>query len=252
MSRRTPPDRVNEVARAAWKVFIEKGYRRTLMTDIGAELKLSHAMLYRCVDSKEALFELAMHYAMDPASVATLHVPVPSPAPGHTLQLLQQWARKNVTFPVLRAALAREDVEDGTAELLEIIDERYAFVERNRRLLALIERSALDLPELHALYYKKLRRNDIRQLSQYLERRINAGLLSEVSDIQVATRFIVETIAWFAWHRKADPDSASIQDEQARKTVRELLAAAFAPERRRRAVRPQAAARNMAGVSRVG
>jgi AcrR family transcriptional regulator len=252
MSRRTPPDRVNEVARAAWKVFIEKGYRRTLMTDIGAELKLSHAMLYHCVDSKEALFELAMHYAMDPASVSALRVPLPSPPPGHTLQLLQQWAKKNVTFPVLRAALARDDVKDGTSEFLEIIDERYAFVERNRRLLALIERSALDLPDLHALYYKKLRRNDIRQLSRYLERRINAGLLGEVSDIQVATRFIVETIAWFAWHRKADPDSASIQDEQARQTVRELLAAAFAPARRRRAVRPAPNADSLANISRAG
>jgi AcrR family transcriptional regulator len=252
VSRRTPPDRVNEVARAAWKVFIEKGYRRTLMTDIGTELNLSHATLYHCVDSKEALFELAMHYAMDPESVSALQVPLPAPAPGHTLQLLQQWARKNVTFPVLHAALAREDVEDGASELLEIIDERYAFVERNRRLLALIERSALDLPELHALYYQKLRRNDIRQLSQYLERRITAGLLGDVSDIQVATRFIVETIAWFAWHRMADPDSASIQDEQARQTVRELLVDAFAPAGWHRAVRPRSATGSIAGVSRAG
>jgi AcrR family transcriptional regulator len=247
MSRRTPPDRINDVARAAWKVFIEKGYRRTLMTDIGAELKLSHAMLYHYVDSKEALFELAMHYAMDPGSVAALTLPLPTPAPGHTLQLLQQWARKNVTFPLLHAALARNDVEDGTGELLEIIDERYAFVERNRRLLALIERSALDLPELHALYYKKLRRADIRQLAQYLERRIKAGHLSEVSDVQVATRFIVETIAWFAWHRKADPDSAAIQDEQARQTVRELLVAAFAPNRRPTSL-PLSTAGTMAGA----
>jgi AcrR family transcriptional regulator len=231
MSRRTPPDRVHDVARAAWRVFIEKGYRRTLMTDIGAEIKLSHAMLYHYVDSKEALFELALHYAVDPDSVRALKTPLPSPAPGHTLQLLKQWAKDNVTFPVLHAALAREDVDDGAQELLEIIDERYAFVEHNRRLLALIERSALDLPDLHALYYKKLRRTDIRRLADYLERRISAGRLREVSDVQVAARFIVETIAWFAWHRKADPDSASIQDEQARQTVRELLVAAFAPAR---------------------
>lgn len=215
------------------------------MTDIGAELKLSHAMLYHYIDSKEALFELAMHYAMDPNSVSTLKMPLPTPPSGHTLQLLKQWAKRNVTFPLLHAALAREDVDDAAAELLEIIDERYAFVERNRRLLALIERSALDLPELHALYYKNLRRTDIRQLAQYLELRIRAGRLREVSDVQVATRFIVETIAWFAWHRKADPDSAAIQDEQARQTVRELLVAAFVPAGPAR--KPRRAVATMAG-----
>jgi AcrR family transcriptional regulator len=229
MSRRTPPDRIYDVARAALTVFVEKGYRRTLMTDIGAELHLSHAMLYHSVDSKEALFELAMHYAMDPASVSGLQVPLPTPAPGHTVQLLQQWARRNMTFPVLRAALAREDVEDGRRELLAIIDEYYAFFERNYRLLALIERSALDLPELHDLYFKKLLRSNFRLLSQYLERRIKAGLLAEVLNIPVAARFIVESVARFGWHRNGNPDSASIQDDAARETVRELLADAFSP-----------------------
>jgi AcrR family transcriptional regulator len=208
------------------------------MTDIGAELHLSHAMLYHSVDSKEALFELAMHYAMDPASVSGLQVPLPTPAPGHTLQLLQQWARKNMTFPVLRAAVAREDVADGQGELLAIIDEYYAFFERNHRLLALIERSALDLPELHDLYFKKIRRSNFRQLSQYLERRISAGLIADVPDIQVAARFIVESVAWFAWHRNGDPDSASIQDDAARQTVRELLAHAFSSTGRQRDRQP--------------
>jgi AcrR family transcriptional regulator len=210
-------------------VFTEKGYRRTLMTDVGAELKLSHAMLYHCVDSKEALFELAMLYAMDPDSVSGLQIPLPTPAPGHTLQLLQQWARKNVTFPLLRAAVASTHVEDAQRELLAIIDEHYEFVERYRRLLALIERSAIDLPELFDLYFKKLRRNLFRQYSQYLERRIEAGLLREVPDVQVAARFIAETISWFAWHRHNDPDSATIRDDVARRTVRVLLVEAFAP-----------------------
>ena len=34
MPRQTPPGRVRDIARAACEVFIEKGYRRTLMTDV--------------------------------------------------------------------------------------------------------------------------------------------------------------------------------------------------------------------------
>jgi Tetracyclin repressor-like, C-terminal domain len=125
--------------------------------------------------------------------------------------------------------VASTHVEDVQRELLSIIDEHYEFVERNRRLLALIERSVLDLPELFDLYFKKLRRTLFRQYSQYLERRIEAGVLREVPDVQVAARFIAETIAWFAWHRHDDPDSATIRDDMARQTVRVLLVEAFAP-----------------------
>jgi AcrR family transcriptional regulator len=49
MPRRTPPNRLADIAEAARKVFTEKGYRRTLMTDVGKELGLSHALLYRFV-----------------------------------------------------------------------------------------------------------------------------------------------------------------------------------------------------------
>ena len=43
MPRRTPPNRVTDIARAACRVFIAKGYHRALMTDVGRNLGLSHA-----------------------------------------------------------------------------------------------------------------------------------------------------------------------------------------------------------------
>lgn len=200
------------------------------MTDVGAQLELSHALLYRYVESKEALFELALRYAMDPETVSTLEVPLPTPPPGHTLDLVKKWARERAALPLLSAALATRRSKDVGREFGEIIDERYQFIERNRRLLALIERSALDLPDLHAFYFGEGRRTQIRQLADYLERRIRSGDLRAVSDVEVAARFIVESVAWFAWHRKADPDSAMIGDDQAYQTTKELLLAAFVPE----------------------
>lgn len=227
MTRQTPPGRVRDVARAAGDVFIEKGYRRTLMTDVGARLELSHALLYRYVESKEALFQLALVYAIDEQAISTIDVPVATPSPGQTLALLKTWARENTAFPVLSAALSRSHPRDGVEELLGIIDERYFFIERNSRVLALIERSALDVPELYTFYFTKGRQNQIKQLTQYLQRRIDSEDFRDVSDINVAARFITESISWFAWHRKSDPDSAMLDDEQAHKTVRELLVAAF-------------------------
>jgi AcrR family transcriptional regulator len=230
MVRRTPPNRVRDVAQAACSVFIEKGYRRALMTDVGARLGLSHAVLYRYVESKEALFELAMTYSMDPDTISALRIPLPTPVPGHTLDTLRKWAKLGAKFPVLAAALARPEPADIRQEFVDIIDERYAFISANRRLLALIERSALDLPDLHDLFFRKIRRQDIKRLSGYLDMRITSGALRPASDSDLAARFVMESIAWFAWHRHADADPPAIDEKQARDAVRELLVAAFVPE----------------------
>lgn len=225
--RRTPPDRVTDIARAACRVFIEKGYQRALMTDVGRSLGLSHALLYRYVEGKEALFHLALLYATDPAALTGLAIPMPAPPPGQTLAVIDGWLAGNVVYPVLAAALERDQCADVRGELAGIVDERYAVAERHRRLLALIERSATDLPELHTLYFVRSRRDQIAELARYLQRRIESGVLRPVPDVATAARFIVETIAWFAWHRTGDPDSAMISDEQARETVRYLVVAAF-------------------------
>ena len=228
MPRQTPPGRLQNVAGAACRVFIEKGYRRALLADVGKDLGLSHGVLYRYVESKEALFELALVYATDPGALVALTVPLQAPPKGRVLELVKAWAADQGRFPVLSAA-GGDSAGDPAKELAGIIDECYAFVERNRRLLALIERSALDIPELRDFYFNELRASYIEQLTGYLRRRTAAGELRPVSDAGVAARFIIESIAWFAWHRKGDPGSDAVPDEQARVTVCELLLAAFVP-----------------------
>jgi AcrR family transcriptional regulator len=63
-----PEGRLHDIARAACEVFIAKGYRATLMTDVAERLNLSHALLYRSVESKEALVELAFRWNVAPAA----------------------------------------------------------------------------------------------------------------------------------------------------------------------------------------
>lgn len=75
-----------------------------------------------------------------------------------------------------------------------------------------------------------MRASYIEQLTGYLSRRTAAGELRPAPDAAVAARFIIESIAWFAWHRIGDPASETISDEQARVTVRDLLLAAFTPD----------------------
>jgi AcrR family transcriptional regulator len=227
---------LQDIASAACRVFIAKGYRRALLTDVARDLGLSHGILYHYVENKEALFELALVYATDPAALTALTVPLPAPPEGRALQRVKAWAADQATFPVLGAA-AGDRAGDPAAELAGIIDECYAFVEGNQRMLALIAGSALDNPELRDFFINELRAPYIAQLTGYLRCRMAAGMLRPARDAAVAARFIIESIAWFGWHRQGDPGLDVIADEQARLTVRDLLLAAFAPAAQSQAAR---------------
>lgn len=197
------------------------------MTDVAARLELNHALLYRYVESKEALLELAVRYAIDPEADLAAEAPLPTPPPGHTVGLLREGFRGRL--PVLRSALEAGPGEDPAAELAAVIDEFYDFVQDNQRLLSLTESLVIDYPELNAEQARDRLRDHISRLAAFLDSRISAGGLRPVPDAGIAARFIIESVAWFAWHRKGDPDAAAIDDEKARHTVRELLLAAFIP-----------------------
>jgi hypothetical protein len=67
-------------------------------------------------------------------------------------------------------------------------------------------------------------------LARYIDRRIAGGYFRPVPDAPTAARFLLESVAWFAWHRRGDPDSAMITDDAARTTVIDLLTASLLKE----------------------
>jgi AcrR family transcriptional regulator len=221
---------VRAIARAACEVFIAKGYRRTLLTDVAERLELSHALFYRYVEGKEALLELAIRYAMDPDADLETVVPVATPQDGHIVGLIRDWLAERATFPELRGALDRGPSGRAAAELAGIIDELYGFVEQNRRLLLLIESLADDFPELGGDSVNRRKRAQTDRLAAFLASRAATGELRPLPDPQIAARFLSESIAWFAQHRQRDADAALLDDRQARASVRQLLLATFVPD----------------------
>ena len=63
----------------------------------------------------------------------------------------------------------------------------------------------------------------MQRLGRYISSRVASGDFRPVPDADVAARFILETVAWFANHRYGDHDGAGIDDEIARATVVELV-----------------------------
>jgi AcrR family transcriptional regulator len=228
MRGRKPLRSLAEVADAAVRVFTDKGFSSAGISDVSAALGLSHGAVYTYVDSKQALLYLALLRALRPEAMTTLRLPVTTPPPADIVALLETW----LTEQTAALTVADTRVHPGRPadeELGDLINALYGFIERHRRVLQLVEQSAADLPDLAQWYFVQQRRATLQHIGEYLCKRIESGQLRPVPDVPAAARFIVETIAWFAMHRHTDADSAMLDDDACRRTVRHLLLAAFLP-----------------------
>lgn len=220
-----------ELVKSATEVFIERGYKGTQMEDIASSLGVAKGTLYIYVESKEALFDLVARCA-DRAQLFERipHLPIPSPKPGTTLAYVRERLRENQQLTALTKAMARKRPAGLREEFEGIVRELYDTIERNRQGIKLLDRSARDLPELAALWFAGARGGLVAALTQYLEREIRRGAMTKVSDVSVAARLIVETVVFWAVHRRWDPHPQIVDDTSARETVIRLLTEGFVKE----------------------
>jgi AcrR family transcriptional regulator len=232
MARTRPPDRFQQLWDAALRVFARKGLRRARMADVAAEMGISPGSLYNHVASKEALFAWLIERAGEPGPVAAPErVPLPEPAPGELERRLRERLDAGFRLPSLEAALAKRRVADARGELEGILREFWELVARTRGPIDVLERSALDLPELFAIYYEGARRAFFARIALYVRRRAGSGHFRPAPDPAVAARFVTESITYFARHRHGDPDPALLPDDASvRERVIPLLVTSLMPD----------------------
>jgi AcrR family transcriptional regulator len=231
VARSRPEGRFQQLRDAGLAVFAAKGLRRARMADVAGAMGVSAGSLYNYVESKEALFHWLVELGGSNAPVvAPATLPIPTPPPGATEAALRAQLSEGMRLPALDQALARRRAGDARAELLGIVRELYERIEKTRGPGAAIERSAIDQPELFALYFAGARRDLFAALSRYVAKRAKSGHFADVGDATVAARFIVESVAWFGRHRFSDPDPELLPDpETVREEVLRRIVASFAP-----------------------
>ena len=126
MPRTIPKERFHDLIEAATAVFLEQGYRRTQMADVAARMGVAKGTVYLYVESKEALFHSVVRHADRTERIDLPDaLPVPTPAPGATLQEVSKRVAENANLPVLAEALARRRVADVRSEIEAIVRELY-------------------------------------------------------------------------------------------------------------------------------
>jgi AcrR family transcriptional regulator len=214
---------MRDIAEASRRTFLATGYRRTQVADVARAAGLSPAALYRHVESKDALFHLAFVEAVD-----ELGPYVATPAPGETVALIVARLRASRLLQragELRAAPGPDAIED----LRSIITEQYRAVADNWELLALVEASAHDRPDIAARYFHTGRRRGTDDLAGFIADRVADGSFRSLGDPELVALQIRELCAWFGWHRRPDPDDERIDDDAALASILALFVNALAP-----------------------
>jgi AcrR family transcriptional regulator len=228
VARPLPPDRLEALAKAALALFSERGYRRTQVADVAQRLGISPGSIYRYVASKEALFELAVLHSFGTQPRAA-SLPMRSPSPGSLLRQVRLRLRRELDRAQIVRFTARPAPADVGAELRAVLGELYDGLAQNAAALRLLERTAPDRPELAELYFGRIRAEVIERVRAYLARRIGEGRLAPVPDVAIAARLVIESTAWFAWHRLGDPAPQPMDDALVRETLIEVLARGLLP-----------------------
>jgi len=225
--RTRSPERLDAIVDAARAVFTSVSYRRARMSDVATAAGVSPGLLYTYADSKAALFSLVIRRVSGSTDLATLELPVATPEPEELTRIVGDAFARLGDFSALERAEATDRPGDVGAELEAIVGQQFDSMMASQQLLRLIERCALDWPELATSFYAKSRRDYLDRLERLLGRRAEAGLLAPVDDLAIAARFVVETVAWFASHRFGDHDGAELDDDAVRREVLSLVTRAL-------------------------
>jgi len=231
---RARPDRwFPDLLSAATKVFIAKGYRQTQMSDIAREMGVSQGTLYNYVESKEALFLLACEQGF---SDSPPQAPAPPPVPSQSFTTMVERIRERMLsttrLETLRSALRTRKPVDASTELEGVLREFYSMIARYRHGFDLIERSALEVPEMAHVLFVEGRRGAVDGFARYIAGRIDSGHFRSVRDPATAARFIIEAVTWFARHRHNSAESQTIGDDDALETTIHFLVAGLVAEGR--------------------
>ena len=224
MSREAPEHRLERLIDAATQAFLARGYRRTQISDIAKIMGVAPGTVYLYVQSKEALFDLVIRACLSDEGLSTIPVPVPTPAPGASLKLIRRTLERKGRIEALEESVR---VSASERQFETVLRELFRKSERYWLAIKLVERSALDWPELAQAWFVRYRGKILGQLTRYFERAIESGILRRPPNVVAAARLVLEMNAALAIHRHLDPHPTPMDDRIAEETFVDAVLHAY-------------------------
>lgn len=220
-------DRTREVAAAALGAFCDGGFRLTQIAHVAERLGVSVGTIYRYVDSKEALFHLAVLEALGEAP-DMLDAPLKTAGIAESVRALREAIASDRLWSRLDAALAGPAPADVAAEASEIAGQLYKSLSLRAPAIRLLDRCAHEIPALAEIFDREVRATLMTDLTAWvLKRRLadEAGTPSAA----VLARGAMEAVAWLAKNRPGDPTAAWMDEDDARAAAVRIFVNALVP-----------------------
>src|SRR4029077_6546622 len=128
------------------------------MQDVAAAAGVSPGLLYTYAAGKEALFSLVVQREVG-VDVDALTLPVANPAVTHLEALIKKILRGSPSPALDATEKSSRRPTDARAELAAIVGSYYDRVNQGRNVIRVVERCALDWPELADLFYNRSRKS---------------------------------------------------------------------------------------------
>lgn len=203
---------------AAFAAFVAEGYRRTQVQDVADRMKVSVGTIYKQVESKEALFELAACWALG-LSAPDSDLPLRSRPLPKLVDMITSHMESRFVWPVLKAAPRKNGSAVAPTEFAGILREMFDGCSRERRFLRLLDSCAQDIPALADAYVNAIKAPYLADLTDYLRRRQRAGAIRARGGCDATARAMVEAVVWMASCRHFDSLPPVIDDADAREAV---------------------------------
>lgn len=199
------------------------------MEDVALAAGVAKGTLYLYVESKEAMFDLALRFALGDAVDELLpELPLRGPPSTRRFERIQRELTKHGDFGLSSRPARNARAHEVEAEARKVCELFFDRVQDNRVGLKLVDRCARDLPELGALWYEQRRDDAQRALAAWL--RARRSRLRPGLDPELTARFVLETIAFWAMHRHWDPLPPPGNEAEIRSRVVSLLVGALVVE----------------------
>lgn len=211
--------RLEEITEAGRTLLGTVGYRRTRMADVASVADLSTGSVYNYFESKEALLHTVLTSFFSPESLAVAEIPITAPDLGMTLKEVRTGLEREAAAPALEAALTVAAPQDVRSELTAILGEMYAMVVHLWPVLAVLEKCAEDIAQVHEFYFGRQRKGHLSRFALYVHQRSAQGLLNASRDAELSAQLAVEALTWHAWHRLEGFDRARFSGPQDRAVV---------------------------------
>lgn len=212
--RTTPPDRYPKLLDAAAAAFVEHGFLRTQMDDIAGRLGVSKGTVYRAVDSKECLFAAVIAFGDFPDQIPVTELEaigdISAIGAGLAVELVDGVARLELAQVVAGRRRLRadggfgEEIERATIELYRVMRSR-------RTAIMVLDRCAVEFPELAAVWYGDGRYALVDLWERYLE--LRASHVATGIDRAILARTIVEVLTTWAVKMPWDPAPRPYPDD---------------------------------------